>query len=566
MRPLTAVALPRLDGSRFWLAALVFLSCVAEVYAKASAADGPDSPRARALHWGAAAAGGALLVQLLMGEGTEDDEATQNTDAALIWREDEGASKLVPSLSAKVAGGEGAPKAKLLPSFTVAEVAKHCTREDLWIIVEGFCYDVSRYVDRHPGGWLPLVNLAGKDCTDAFANYHGAKVYRNQLPAFLVGRVTDLVVPPHVADFRAVRQELLRRGLFQTRWQFYAKMGTWYAVLFVSSLYLTLGCASLASHMGGALLMGLFWQQLAGLGHDLGHSGVTHRFDRDYFFGVSVGNALMGVSTGWWKRSHNTHHVVCNSIEHDPDIQHLPIFAVAPNLFEYPFTSSYHGKIFGMGAIERFLVSNQHYLFYPIMMLARFNLYVQGWILILSPSGSELKYRKTEAFSLVIFAVWVISLALSLPTWPETVAWVLVSHAVTALLHVQITISHWAMHTYHGHGYNDASDEWYITQFRTTMNVDTPPLLDWLHIGLQFQIEHHLYPRLPRHNLRKARELVRAVCAKHDIHYHEPSFFGAQVETIACLRAAAAAARAASRHPKHGFYSSRLWEGMNAIG
>ena len=76
--------------------------------------------------------------------------------------------------------------------------------------------------------------------------------------------------------------------------------------------------------------------------------------------------------------------------------------------------------------------------------------------------------------------------------------------------------------------YNDADDEWYITQLKTTMNFDTPPAplcgiavtlgasltgtrfsvamlfwrLDWVHIGLQFQIEHHLFPRLPRHNLR----------------------------------------------------------------
>ena len=48
-------------------------------------------------------------------------------------------------------------------------------------------------------------------------------------------------------------------------------------------------------------------------------------------------------------------------------------------------------------------------------------------------------------------------------------------------------------------------------QLRTTMNVATHPLLDWVHIGLQFQVEHHLFPRLPRHNLRKARALVKNV-------------------------------------------------------
>mmetsp|Transcript_2674 Transcript_2674/g.7783 ORF Transcript_2674/g.7783 Transcript_2674/m.7783 type:complete len:201 (+) Transcript_2674:1232-1834(+) len=200
------------------------------------------------------------------------------------------------------------------------------------------------------------------------------------------------------------------------------------------------------------------------------------------------------------------------------------------------------------------------------MMFARFNLYVQSWTLLLSSSGREVHYRRIEAAALVVYATWVAAVALSMPTWAETVGWILISHAVTALLHVQITVSHWAMETYHGHGYNDETDEWYITQLKTTMNVATPECLDWLHIGLQFQIEHHLYPRLPRHNLRKARELVRAVCAKHGIPYHEPGFFEANALTISALRDAALEARKAKRDPGHGFYTSALWEAMNAIG
>lgn len=500
----------------------------------------------------------AHVLQWLIWEDRAEDGAMHHVDAALTWREDEGSAKLVPLVSTTVAHD--------LPSFSVEDVAKHNTRGDAWIIIEGFCYDVSLYIDQHPGGLRPIVNMAGKDCTDAFGNFHGAKVYRNHLPALRVGRVLGVVVPPHVADFRALRQELLRRGLFHTRWQYYAKMAMWYTALFTASLYFTIVCTNRTSHIVGALMMGLFWQQIAGLGHDLGHSGVSHCLDRDYFFGATVGNALTGISTGWWKRSHNTHHVVCNSIEHDPDIQHLPIFAVSPSIFEYPVVSSYHGKTFYMCHLARCLVSNQHYIFYPVMLVARFNLYIQGWRLILSPTGGELRYRRTEAAALLIFGVWVSSLVLTLPTWAETVGWVLISHATTGLLHVQIAISHWAMHTYHGHGYNDASDEWYITQLRTTMNVLTPPILDWFHIGLQFQIEHHLFPRLPRHNLRTAQKLVRAVCDKHAIHYNEASFFRAQTETIACLRVAAVASRVNAHDPKHGFSHSRLWDGINAIG
>ena len=77
----------------------------------------------------------------------------------------------------------------------------------------GRAYDVSKYVENHPGGWLPIANLAGKDVTDAFANYHTARVYKRLLPAFYIGDVADYKVSDFVREHRALRQELLRRGL-----------------------------------------------------------------------------------------------------------------------------------------------------------------------------------------------------------------------------------------------------------------------------------------------------------------------------------------------------------------
>ena len=58
------------------------------------------------------------------------------------------------------------------------------------------------------------------------------------------------------------------------------------------------------------------------------------------------------------------------------------------------------------------------------------------------------------------------------------------------------------------------------------MNWSCPFWLDWFHGGLQFQIEHHLFPGLPRHNLRKASLLVHPLCRDLELHYHSPSFFG----------------------------------------
>jgi len=469
-------------------------------------------------------------------------------------------SKLVPALGYKTTEKQ---EEKLKGKFTMKEVAKHNTMEDLWIIVDERAYDITRFVKRHPGGVGPVINMAGKDCTDVFANYHAARVYKLMLPQYLVGEVTDVPVIPHQQDFRKIRQELLRRGLFETDYRFYGRLGAWLALLFVGSLYLTLGCESFAAHMGGAVAMGVFWQQLAGLGHDLGHSGVTHNFHTDHQIGSAL-TALMGLSMCWWKSDHNTHHVVCNSVEHDPNIQHMPLLAVSQTMFESgPFYDTYHKKTVVFDAVARFLVSYQHIFFYPVMAVARVNLYIQGVIHLLTATDT-VHYRTMELCLLATFASWLSFVVYSLPAG-EKIWWLLLSHAVAGILHVQIVLSHWSMDIYKGHPYNGPEDEWYIMQLKTTMNVATPRLLDFVHIGLQFQIEHHLFPRLPRHNLREARTMVKEVCKKYDLYYHEPGFFAGNLEMWRQLRDAAYAARKTEKSDG-GFYHSAIYEGLQMNG
>ena len=355
-------------------------------------------------------------------------------------------------------------------------------------------------------------------------------------------------------------------------------MAAWHAFVWLGALYLSLGGASCATRMAGAAAMGVFWQQLAGIGHDLGHSGVTHSFYKDHAIG-SLLSAFMGLSVGWWKSDHNTHHVVCNAIEHDPNVQHMPMLAITSKIFARArFWDTYHRKWVGMDDVAHALVSYQHLFFYPLMLVGRWNLYVQGLLYLITQHDTT-HFRKTELTGVALYFAWVLSVALSMPTWVEAVSWVMVSHAVAGVLHVQIVLSHWSMHSYVGRAYTGADDEWYITTFRTTMNIATPPPLDWVHIGLQFQVEHHLYPRLPRHNLRAAREMVREVVHKHfppgsvecnrlfpfGKAYHEPGFFEGQLEVWRTLKEAALAARGAKKG-EHGFWESALGDVLNISG
>lgn len=439
--------------------------------------------------------------------------------------------------------------------FTLKEVAAHCLQNDAWIIIDERVYDVTRFLHAHPGGIGPLSSLAGCDATDAFANYHTAKAAK-MLPAFLIGQIApgEITVPPHLKEFRDLREEMVQLGLFETSGRYYRNVCIWCALLLASSLYLSLGFSTAWSHMCGAALMGIFWQQVAGLGHDLGHSSVTQSFWQDHFIGSCL-TAFMGLSLSWWKIDHNTHHVTTNSLDRDPNVMHLPIISITSEVFK-GFYDCYHKKCVTMDRFAHLLMARQHIYFYPLMLFARWNLYAQG-IKHLIFSEEIVHFRKTELFGLAIFFSWLLLLCFAMETGVEAVSWLLVSHAVAGILHVQIVLSHWASETYFG----QARDDWYLTALKTSQDIRTPANFDWVHIGLQFQTAHHMFPRLPRHNLRIAQTMCKKVANKHFSGdawkifkraepYREQSFGRANADLWRVLRQTARASSKTQAHTK----------------
>ena len=80
-------------------------------------------------------------------------------------------------------------------------------------------------------------------------------------------------------------------------------------------------------------------------------------------------------------------------------------------------------------------------------------------------------------------------------------------------------------------------------QVLTSRNLSGPSLTGFLFGGLDTQIEHHLFPSMPRANLRRARKLVRPFCTEHRIAYAEQSPWRAYREVLGHLR------RAGNRRP-----------------
>lgn len=268
-----------------------------------------------------------------------------------------------------------------------------------------------------------------------------------------------------------------------------------------------------------AVLLGIFWQQLVFIAHDAAHISITHNFQVDSIISVIIADWLGGLSIGWWKRNHNVHHLVTNDPVHDPDIQHLPFFCVSSRLFGNVF-STYYEKFLWFDAFARKLIPVQHMMYYPILCFGRFNLYRLSWEYIIKGQGPRRGkaawFRYFELAGLIFFTYWFFYLVLgSLPSKWAKFEYLMVSHIATMIVHVQITLSHFAMST------SDlgTSESFVSRQLRTTMDVACPEWFDFFHGGLQYQAIHHLFPRLPRHNFRKAQAYVIDFCRQTGLKY-----------------------------------------------
>ena len=335
-----------------------------------------------------------------------------------------------------------------------------------------------------------------------------------------------------IQKYRLLNQRIRAEGLYDCDHTAYVwEAARWVSLFLTMLFFLRIGwyCTS------GAFL-GMFWSQLVFAAHDAGHVAITHNFTIDTLIGMIIAAPIGGLSLGWWKRTHNVHHIVTNSPEHDPDNQHLPVFAVN-HRFLGNIWSTYHERLLPYEAVAKFLVPFQAYMYYPVLTLGRFNLYVQSWTFLLQGQGPRKGlawwHRYFEIVGNLIFWYWFGYLIVykSIPKPSARFGFVMVSHMINMPLHVQLTLSHFAMST------TDLGPDESFPQkmLRTTMDVDCPQWLDFFHGGLQFQAIHHLFPRIPRHNLRRTQSLVQEFCEDVKIPYALYGFVDGNREVIGKL-------------------------------
>ncbi|XP_060209563.1 acyl-lipid (9-3)-desaturase-like [Lycium barbarum] len=437
--------------------------------------------------------------------------------------------------------------------ITSEELKNHKKPGDLWIAIQGKVYDISNWVKEHPGGDFPLLNLAGQDVTDAFVAYHPATTWQ-YLDKFFNGFYVENYFASEVSkDYRKLVSEFTKLGLFEKKGHVYLFTMCFMAMLFAMSVYGILCCQTVFAHLISGGLMGFFWIQSGWISHDLGHYQVmrTRRLNR--FAQLLTANCLNGINFAWWKWRHNSHHIACNSLEYDPDLQHMPLFVVSSKCFN-SLTSYYYNKKMTFDSFTRFLVSYQHWTFYPVMCVARIIMFVESYIFLLSKKN--VPHLVQELLGLVSFWIWYPLLVSCLPNWSERIMFVFASSTVPGIQHVQFCLNHFSSKIYIA---PLKGNDWIEKQIGGSLDISCPSWMDWFHGGLQFQIEHHLFPRLPRCQLRKVSPFVKDLCNKHGLPYNCASFLNANALTINTLRVAALQARDLTKPVRNNL----VWEAVN---
>jgi fatty acid desaturase len=289
----------------------------------------------------------------------------------------------------------------------------------------------------------------------------------------------------------------------------FAFAGGWVALFKVGDSWACLGIAALLAFLS---------TQVAFFGHDAGHQQIFASRRANRTVGFVVGNLLTGLSFGWWVPKHNAHHAHPNVIGRDPDI--------GAGAIALAFTAASAENRRGVG---RALTRHQAWAFFPLLLLEGVGLHV---------SGIDDVLRRRDRSSVVEGTL----LGLHAAIYLTVVFWVLSPLRGVAFVAVQQGLfglylgctfapNHKGMPVLA----DDSELGFLRRQVITSRNVIGGPVIAFLFGGLNYQIEHHLFPAMPRPNLPRARPIVRMFCAEHDITYHESSVLGSYRQALTYL-------------------------------
>jgi fatty acid desaturase len=318
---------------------------------------------------------------------------------------------------------------------------------------------------------------------------------------------TESLHPPLSGGYGELAREIRRRGLLHPRPGYYLLLGS---IDLAGLVAVVTGMVLLRDSWWAPLLappLAVVSTQIAFLSHDAAHRQVFRGGRPRDVLCLVQGNLLTGLSYGWWVAKHNAHHAHPNDLETDPDV------AAGALVFD----SGQAGARTGLAA---WLTRHQAALFFPMLTMEAFNLHVSSVRALLRPG---IAHRWTEGFLLLGYAVLYAALLITTLTWAQALVFLVIHQCLFGVyLGCSFAPSHKGMPTLTPE--QDADP--LLRQVLSSRNIRGGPFVDFALGGLNLQIEHHLFPSMPRPNLRLAQPIVEQHCRSHGISYAESSLLG----------------------------------------
>jgi delta8-fatty-acid desaturase len=312
--------------------------------------------------------------------------------------------------------------------------------------------------------------------------------------------------------FDQLRLEVRKRGLMDSDLLFYFRKTLETVFTILAAFYLQYHEYYIVS----AIFMGVAWQQLGWLIHEATHHQVFKNRWHNDLYSYFVGDFLQGFSASGWKEQHNVHHAATNVVGRDGDLDLMPFFA----------TVARHLKVADSWLLS--ILPYQHMYWTLALPFLRLSWLIQSVSFVSSMHASFYNtYRERalyEQVSLFLHWVWVCAQLYFLPDNHTLLVFFLVSQLLGGFLlaHV-VTYNHYSVDKY---AYDSSILEVYpCLQLYTTRNMKPSMFIDWLWGGLNYQIEHHLFPMMPRHHLSEVMPLVKEWCRENELPYMVDDYF-----------------------------------------
>ncbi|NXU24905.1 FADS2 desaturase, partial [Thalassarche chlororhynchos] len=435
-------------------------------------------------------------------------------------------------------GGEkgGEPEAQIR-FYTWEEIQKHNLRTDKWLVIERKVYNVTKWANRHPGGQRVISHCAGEDATDAFQAFHiNPTLVQKFLKPLLIGELAPGEPSQDrdknsqlVEDFRTLRKTAEDMNLFRANPLFFSLyLGHIIAMEVLAWLMVSYFGTGWITTLILACILTVSQAQAGWLQHDFGHLSVFKKSSWNHIVHKFVIGHLKGASANWWNHRHFQHHAKPNIFKKDPDVNMLHVFVLGDTQpveygkkkLKYLPYNHQHEYFFLTRILLSFLVPCSHTLpdpntfmhFFPLRSrldpsrVPQATLFPAYW----EAQGRVETYGKgTERAK----GSWELQFLES-----HWFVW------VTQMNHIPMEID------------CEKHRDWLSSQVAATCNIEQSFFNDWFTGHLNFQIEHHLFPTMPRHNFWKVKPLVKSLCAKYGVQYEEKPLGKAFVDIVGSLK------------------------------